>query len=86
MPLSKYLLYCHAIVSVHLLVGCRRLEQIELSEHKNSVSEHQNFKIFSDGMHPDPLAARTLGTHVIRRLFKKYIPIVRTQKVVQSEY
>ena len=86
MPLSKYLLYCHAIVSVHLLVGCRRLEQIELLEHKNSVSEHQNFKIFSDLMLPDPLAARTLGAHVIRRLFRKNIPIVRTQKVVQSEY
>ena len=37
-------------------------------------------------MHPDPLAARTLGTNVIRRLFKKYIPIVRTQKVGQSDY
>ena len=28
MPLSKYLLYCHATLSVRLVVGCRRLEQI----------------------------------------------------------
>ena len=28
MPLGKYLLHCHATVSVRLLVGCRRLEQI----------------------------------------------------------
>ena len=28
MPLSKYLLYCHATVSIRLLVGCRHLEQI----------------------------------------------------------
>ena len=28
MPLSTYLLYCHATVSVRLLVRCRRLEQI----------------------------------------------------------
>ena len=28
MPLSKYLLHCHATVSVRLLVGCRRMEQI----------------------------------------------------------
>ena len=30
------------------------LREIALSEHKNSVSEHQNFKIFSDSMLPDP--------------------------------
>ena len=28
-----------------------------------------------------PLAARTLGAHVIHRLFKKYIPIVRTHRL-----
>ena len=36
-------------------------------------------------MLPDPPPARTLGTHVIRRL-SKYILIVRTQKVEQSDH
>ena len=38
MPLSKYLLYCHATVSVRLLVGCRRLEQIV--PHMNVQQSH----------------------------------------------
>ena len=64
----------------NILERNRRLRTQELS-----VSEHQNFKIFSDSMLPDPPAGSLLGTHVIRRL-SKYILIVRTQKVEQSDY
>ena len=38
MPLSKYLLYCHATVSVRLLVGYHRLEQIV--PHMNVQQSH----------------------------------------------
>ena len=47
------------------------LEKNNLSEHSNSVSEHQNFKIpgvaFFQSPTP-PLAARILGGHVICQL------------------
>ena len=49
MPLSKCLLYCHATVSVRLLVGCRRLEQI-VPHTKPFVSESSECKseLFSE--------------------------------------
>ena len=45
--LSKYLLYCHAIVSVRLLilVRCRRLEQIET--HMNVQVDEETLLLFT---------------------------------------
>ena len=45
MPLSKSLLYCHATVSVHLLVGCRRLEQIV--PHMNVQVDEETLLLFT---------------------------------------
>ena len=47
---------------------------------RNDVSEHQDFKIFSESMFPTPLVARAFGVCVICQCRLKKLPILHTQK------
>ena len=47
---------------------------------RNDVSEHQDFKIFSESMFPTPLVAHAFGVCVIHQGWLKKLPILHTQK------